>query len=446
MLEKILAASEVQISGLKKNDIFVEIDLVLCTTKPNKNKESVTEAFIDEVVSHPEIYTGIPLYCDIKNLLAGNYGQLTHMQNLATGTFKTSQIGSLLDFRKEKDGDVCMLIATARVPKREKQICLRLWDMYLRGILCFSFEACYVEADTQVNDGTRFIDESDRNYIFGMTVVSHPAFVDSVALSLVAEDMNVAANERNEDETMNDLNPSVATPETSVEQSQSANPETVVAEEQNVATAEQEANAPAAEAPATETVASVQEGNESGETTSVAEVAPVENQPETSVAEATEPVTQTATAEDDMCPLMGAPAPEETVLDAEVNAGHAEIAAQEEQLQAQISQLKAEIDLLRAEHAELEAFRAAKHAEELRARQDQARAFAEQQNLDMGSEDVQHAIAEVNYEALATLSMQNAPVRVSTAETKDTVNLANLSESTVIQDVCDNRAWLFERS
>lgn len=453
---QIFVASEVTISELKQNDIFLEIDLCLCTTNPNKNHESVTEEFIDEIVAHPEIYSCLPLYCDKAELLAGHYDRLTHRQNRLTGKFYTDQIGSLLDFRKEKTDQYSSLIATARVPKREKEICRHLINMYEQDILFFSFEVAYVLADTIVEDGTRFVDASDRNYIFGMTVVSHPAFVESVPLSLVAEDQSEATKETEGVETnMNHNTDAVAeqleaeTVEVNEAVAEQPVEQTEVTEEVNEAPATVEAVEPEESAPADEAAE---------EATVEPAVEPVAEEPGNDISnegqvEAEAPVAETeAVAEEtavaDMCPVCGQPeeactCPEPTAEDAQIDAAHMAIEAEAAQLRAQIAQLEAEIESLRAEHAELEAFRAARAAQVLADRQNTARAFAEKHGLDVNNEDVAKAIAEVNYEALASIEMsQEAEAPVAT----DEVATAAIYDVTPSIEIKDIRAWLFENA
>jgi len=190
--QQILVASEVEISEQKKNDIFIEIDLCICTTLPNVNRKAVTEEFIDEIVDNPDIYNGIPLYCDKENLLAGNYDRLGHKWNRLTGEYFTDMIGSLWDFSKDQQDGVTRLLATAKVPKRDYKVCERLVDMYELDLLCFSFEVTYRLSRTKVNNGIRIVGADDHNFLFGVTVVSRPAFKDAVSLNMVAEQLDDA--------------------------------------------------------------------------------------------------------------------------------------------------------------------------------------------------------------------------------------------------------------
>ena len=96
-------ASDLSISQEKSNDIFLVVDMRMLSTRANKNKEGVTEAFIDEIVANQEYYSCLPLYGDIQRLKARDFKGLGHMQNRITGAFGTTQVGGMLNFRKVED-------------------------------------------------------------------------------------------------------------------------------------------------------------------------------------------------------------------------------------------------------------------------------------------------------------------------------------------------------
>lgn len=50
-------ASDLSISQEKSNDIFLIVEMRMLSTRPNKNREGVTEAFIDEIVANQETYS-----------------------------------------------------------------------------------------------------------------------------------------------------------------------------------------------------------------------------------------------------------------------------------------------------------------------------------------------------------------------------------------------------
>ena len=120
-------ASDLSISQEKSNDIFLVIDMRMLSTRPNKHREGVTEAFIDEIVA-----SCLPLYVDVQRLKARDYKALGHMQNRITGTFGTTQVGGMLNFRKVSDEFGISLIGEARIPKRERTICKRVIELYER--------------------------------------------------------------------------------------------------------------------------------------------------------------------------------------------------------------------------------------------------------------------------------------------------------------------------
>ena len=90
-----------------------------------------------------------------------------------------------------------------------------------------------------------------------------------------------------------------------------------------------------------------------------------------------------------------------------------------------IAELEAELARV---NAELKEFKDAKMAAELKEKQMKAKAFAEKQGLNVEDEAVANAIAELNYEAIAELSMASekeeetpavAPVEVTMASFVD---------------------------
>jgi len=94
----------------------------------------------------------------------------------------------MINFRIETENGIDYLQATARIPKRESEICECLTEMYEQGLLCFSFEVTYRMSDTHLGEnGAQIIDIGPHNALTGVAVVSRPAYAESVALDLVAE-------------------------------------------------------------------------------------------------------------------------------------------------------------------------------------------------------------------------------------------------------------------
>ena len=370
MNKSIFAASNIAIAE-KSNDIFLFVTMRLLSTRVNRNKDAVTEEFIDEIIDNQETYNGLPVYVDTARLLAGDYDSLGHMYNRMTGKFKTTQVGSLCHFEKVEDEYGTSLIAEARFPKRETAICDGIMDLYENGALNFSFEISYMPDAVRKEDGVLYIQADEHNVLTGLAIVSVPAYEEAVALSLVAEDESAtqcseSAAEQEGVEKMND--------EMNVE---------VVAEVEETVAAETE------EAVAEETNAE--------ETVVAEEVQPEAVNAETEEAPAeTEQTVAENVMNDDMVEHN----------DPDLVAAHAALEAEAASLRATIAQLYAQIEVLNAEHAELEAIRAERKAQELANRQNTARSFAEKQGLDPEAEEVASAIAELNFEKLAELAMQ----------------------------------------
>lgn len=75
---------------------------------------------------------------------------------------------------------------------------------------------------------------------------------------------------------------------------------------------------------------------------------------------------------------------------------------------AHIAELEAKVSELEQIRAEYDQIKAEKAAAELAEKQSRAKAFAQRQGLDVEKEEVARAIAELNYEAIASLSMDIA--------------------------------------
>ena len=168
------------------------IGMRIASSRGNSNGEGVTVRFIDSVIENQEVmYNCLPLYVDLCSLKGKRYRALTHLFDKKTGRFGTTQIGSLCNFYKVEDEYGTSLMAEARIPKRDIDICRSILDLYAIGCLNFSFEISYDPADTVIIDGVRYVDASEHNVLKGVAVVSVPAYVESTALSLVAEDHEV---------------------------------------------------------------------------------------------------------------------------------------------------------------------------------------------------------------------------------------------------------------
>lgn len=417
-------ASDLSISQEKSNDIFLVIDMRMLSNRPNKNREGVTEAFIDEIVANQEYYSCLPLYGDIQRLKARDYRGLTHMQNRITGSFGTTQVGGMLNFRKVNDEYGISQIGEARIPKREHVICERVIELYERGELNFSFEIRYTEDHVINKDGILYIDAAEHNVITGMAIVSVPAYAESFALSQVAEERTEVDNSNEEvNKGVEDMAKADNTVTEQVVAEDVAVEETVKTEEV-VAISEETKPEVAAEQAVQEAVAQAEESEAVVETVAEESVEQSASAEEVVVAEEdVDPENTDEDPEDKDDKEDDEPKKEErTVAELEMALAKTEADwaiehAQYMALEAEVADLKAakaaldaEIERLRACEAEQAAFNAAKEAEELSKKQGQARVFAEKQGLNIADEEVSSAIASLDYTKIAELSMAQDPV------------------------------------
>lgn len=427
-------ASEVTIAEEdKQNPVFLSIRLKLADNAGNRNREGITAAFISDVIKRQEEFDCLPFYADVKNLLARNYDQLTHLYNRFTKKFSSTQIGSLTDFYSETDNDgVISLYATARVPKREQDICLRLAELYDMGRLCVSFEVRYNPEYTIEKDGVLFIDANEDNALTGIALVSVPACVDAVALDMVAEvaDDSVAIvaeseehnSERGETETMpKEMEMTAEVEETVAEETAQAEAE-AVQEETPVAVAEEESTAESAEgesAESAETVVAEEEQNANAESQEDANAEVLDHSVETY--EAVE-----------KCPETGETMHVQVVTERLVETvDPATVIAEKDAKIAELETRIAELEQVKAQYDEIIAER---EAQVLAEKQAKARAFAEKQGLNADDTAVAEAIRELDYTKIAELSMAEEKEEVKEEPAKQTITLASFVEMEVSDD------------
>lgn len=355
-------ASDIAISEEKTNDIFLTITMRMFSTRPNRNGEGVTEAFIDEIVGNQEKYECQPLYVDIRKLCNRNYASMGHMYNRYTGKFESTQIGGFSSFIKVVDEYGVSLYGEARIPKREEQVCECVTELYDMGILSFSFEIRYNPEDTVNIEGVSYVDVSEQNSLTGMAIVSVPAYQESVAFSLVAEvdSDNVVVDNEGVETTM------------TLEEAMKALAEKdALIAEKDQALAEKD-----------QTIA----------------------EKETVIAEQAATISKMeAEKEDEALKVKEEKDEEKDNMFEELASANQTIAELNNKI-AEYEAMKAELDAIKAE----------KQAAELLEKQNKAKAFAEKQNLDVSDEAVAKAIAELDYETLANLSMS-----VETTEPED---------------------------
>ncbi len=179
--------ASVIVSEIQSSDIYLTIKARLFDLKPNLNGVRVTEAFLNEIVMNEDKYVGIPLYADIRGLIAKQ--PIGHLYNPRTGEFLSTQIGSFYHYEKEVDGDNTYLCGYARVMKRNKAVCKAIAELFATNNLKFSFElSCGAYAEDE--DGTLVIDAHPSNYFEGEAIVTFPACQEATATQLIAECMD----------------------------------------------------------------------------------------------------------------------------------------------------------------------------------------------------------------------------------------------------------------
>lgn len=283
-----------------------------------------------------------------------------HMYNRYTGKFESTQIGGFSSFIKVVDEYGVSLYGEARIPKREEQVCECVTELYNMGILSFSFEIRYCPDDTVNIDGVSYVDVSEQNSLTGMAIVSVPAYQESVAFSLVAEvdaDNVVVDNE------------GVETTMTLEEAMRSLAEKDALIAEKDQALSEKDQTLAEKDSVIAEKDAKIAEQAET--------ISKMEAEKEDEALKAKEEKDE---EKDNMCEELASA--NQTIM--ELNNKIAEYEA-----------MKAELDAIKAE----------REAAALLEKQNKAKAFAEKQNLDVTDEAVAKAIAELDYETLANLSM-----------------------------------------
>ena len=460
-------ASEVTIAEEDKlNPVFLSIKLKLADNAGNRNNEGITAAFISDLIKRQDEFECLPFYADVKNLLARNYDKLGHMYNRITKKFGTTQIGSLTDFYSETDNDgVISLYATARVPKREYDLCMRLIELYELGKLCVSFEVRYNPEYTIEKDGVLFIDANENNALTGIALVSMPACVDAVALDMVAEvaedsDAIVAAseeqNKRGETETM--PNEKEMTAEVEIEVAEETE---TVQEENPIAVAEGEGASESGEGASESGEGASESGEGASESGSGAsdgagasegggdgdddtdeggDVEPTIDPDEENRANAE---TQDANAEVvdhsietyeavEKCPETGETMHVQVVTERLVETIDPETVIAEKN--ARIAELETKIAELEQVKAQYDEIIAEREAKALAEKQAKAKAFAEKQGLNVADAAVAEAIEKLDYNAIAELSMAEEQEEVETEPVKQTITLASFVEMDISDD------------
>lgn len=423
----VLLAESISISEESKlNPIFLTVDVKLCDSALNRNREGCTERFIQDVVERSADHLCLPFYADVDALLAGDYEKLSHLYDRATRTFGTSMIGSLSEFSYEKDENgITSLYGKIKIPKRDRDIVYRVVDLYELGRFAVSVELSYNPRELVLVDGGKLIDASENSSLTGLCLVWNPACSSAYATDLVAEnhadtsDEIVAESEeliseRGESNSMKDElemtaeEQTVETVETVAEEQEA---ETEVKVEEQTAIAEDtekkdpEENADKEqddEDEEEETVAETAEANAEVLSTSVDTHEAVENW-------GGEPVHVIEYHERIV----------ETLDDA------SQIIAEQEKQIAELKEIESKYNEMMAEV----------QAKELADKQEKAKAFAEKQGLDISEVAVAEAIEALDYTKIAELTMAQVKDEVKTEEPAvQKIALASFVEMDVSND------------
>lgn len=423
----VLLSSEVMISEeAKLHPVFLSAKFLLVSDQGNLNKESVTKAFIDDLVARQATFECLPMYVDMEKLLSGDYDNLTHLYNRVTKKFKTQQFGSLTNFYSETDSNgVTSLYAEARFPKRELEACMRLVELYELGKLCVSIELRYNPEHVIMKDGVKYIDAYEDNALTGLCIVSKPAERRAVALDLVAE--------RNDDDSDQIItNGDEPTNRGETEPMEKENITSEVTEE--VMTADEEKQ----EESVAEVVEETQEAVAKDETAIAEDQEDKQEEPDRedpeeddadekqeTVAEVLEHSVDTHESVEE-CPYTGKPVHvieyHERIIETLEDAGSL-IAELDRQI-AELTEIKDKYDAMIADAQE-------KVLNEKRA---SAKAFAEKQGLDVTDTVVAEAIEKLDYEKIAELTMAEEKEPEEAVSEKQEITLASFVEMEVSND------------
>lgn len=416
----VLLAEDVLISEESKlNPIFLTVDVKLCDSIVNANHEGVTAAFIEDVVNRSGDHVCLPFYADVKNLLAENYENLSHLYNKVTKKFGTSMIGSMSEFYSVTDNDVVSLYAKIKIPKRDRDIVYRLVDLYEMGRFAVSVELSYNPNEVVAVDGGKLIDASENNSLNGACLVWRPACSDAYALDMVAEsseeivaESEELTSERGETDSMENEKKLTA------EETE----EVIQAEEKTETEAEAVAEATEVEAPAEKQEAVAEDQKEAD---------PEDNKEDEKDEEDVVAESQEANAE----VLEHSVDVHESVENWGSGPVHVieyreRVIETMEDAEALIAELDQKVTALEEIESKYNALIAEQQEKELAAKRNQIRAFAEKQGLNVQDVAVAEAIENINYEKIAELTMAEVEEEAK-EEPKQEVSLASFVDMEV---------------
>lgn len=412
--EKLVLLSErVSISEeAKLNPTFLTVDVKLCDSSLNLNREGVTQEFIEQFVASANDHVCLPFYADVKNLLAENYSALGHLYNKATRKFGTQMIGSMSEFYTETDDNgVMSLCGKIRIPKRDRDIVYRLVDLYEMGRFAVSTEVSYDPRECEITANGKFIVASENSSLNGLCLVWTPACADAYAMDMVAE----AADDSEEIVTEGE--------ELTAERG-----ETNPMEKENI-TAEATEETVVTEDAVSETE-ETQEAVAEEQTAVAEEQEPVEEQKEEAVAE-----TEEATAE----VLEHSVDTHESVENWGGEPVHVfeyreRVIETMNDAEALVAELDAKITELEEIKSKYDAIVVAEQEKAMAEKREKAKAFAEKQGLDANETAVAEAIQNLDYAKIAELTMAQAQEEEPAKEEQPAITLASFVELDISED------------
>lgn len=274
------------------------------------------------------------------------------------------------------------------------------------GDLNFSFEIKYTENNVIKENGVLYIDAGEHNVITGMAIVSVPAYDESFALSLVAEEREDAIGEEAY-EGVDKMNTEAEknTEEVSIAETVESECKKQKMDEAEETDAQKKCKAEEAEA---------QKKCKAEETEAQKKCKAEEADAQKKCKSECDPEDEDEMDDED---CMSAECAKKKIAELESavsesrdeaaawEAKWAAINAEKETLYAQIAGLNAQIEELRAVEAEMNAIRAQKKADELAAKQEMAKTYAMKQGLDIAQEAVASAVESLDYTKIAELVM-----------------------------------------
>lgn len=421
----VLIAENVSISEeAKLNPIFLTVDVKLCDSAVNLNREGVTDSFIADVVNRQSDHLCLPFYADKKNLLAENYEQLGHLYNKVTRKFGTDQIGAMSEFYSDEENGVVSLYGKIKIPKRDRDIVYRLVDLYEMGRFAVSVELSYNPKELVIKDGGKFIDASENSTLTGLCLVWKPACSDAYAMDMVAEaaddseeivaESEELASERGEMEMENEKITAEATEEIAV--SEEEKQEETVAEVEGTQEAVVEETA-VAEDQKEEDPEEMKDDDEEEKEDAVAET-------QETTAEVLE---HSVDVHESVENWGGGPV--------HVIEYRERIIETMEEAEALIAELDTKIAELEEVKSKYDAIMQAEEEKALAEKKSKARAFAEKQGLDVTDVAVAEAIDGLDYAKIAELTMaQVQEEEPAKEEPKQEISLASFVELDISED------------